>query len=57
MYKVVADITLRELINEMESGQARIVEDVPLFDRAVDAIISGMKHMTGGAGQAQSTAN
>jgi hypothetical protein len=57
MYKVVADITLRELINEMESGQARIVEDVPLFDRAVDAIISGMKHMTGGAGQAQSAAN
>jgi hypothetical protein len=57
MYKVVADIGMRELINRMESGHARIVEDVPLFDRAVDAIISGMKHMTGGAGQAQPAAN
>ena len=57
MYKLIADLTMRELIHRMESGQARIVEDVPLFDRAVDAIISGMKHMTGSGGQVQSAAN
>jgi len=53
MYKVVADLSMRELINRLDAGSARIVEDVPLFDRAVDAIINSMKQMTGSTGQAQ----
>jgi hypothetical protein len=56
IYKLIADITMRELITQLDAGNARIVEDVPLFDRAVDAIISGVKQMTGG-GPAQPTVN
>jgi hypothetical protein len=53
MYKVVADLGMRDLINQMDAGNARIVDDVPLFDRAVNAIVNGMKQVTVGSGQAQ----
>ena len=42
-YKVVADISSRKLIEELERGRAVFVEDVPLFDRALDSVISGIK--------------
>jgi hypothetical protein len=42
-YKVVADISNRQLIEEFELGRAAIVEDVPLFDRALDSVINGIK--------------
>jgi hypothetical protein len=42
-YKVVADISNRQLIEEFERGRAAIVEDVPLFDRALDSVINGIK--------------
>jgi len=42
-YKVVADLTNRKLIEEFESGRASFVDDVPLFDRALDSVIGGIK--------------
>lgn len=42
-YKVVADLTCRQLAEEFELGRARIIEDVPLFDRALDSVFSGIK--------------
>ena len=43
-YKVVADLGNRKLIEEFELGRASFVDDVPLFDRALDSVISGIKH-------------
>ncbi len=42
-YKVVADISNRKLLEEFELGRAIFVEDVPLFDRALDSVIGGIK--------------
>jgi len=53
MYKVVADLSMRELITRMDNGQARIVEDIALFDRAVNAVISSVKQMSTGNFQAR----
>jgi hypothetical protein len=47
MYKVIADVPMRDLIQLLERGNARIVHDVPLLDRAVDAVLNGMKHYAG----------
>ena len=44
MYKVIADINMRDLIMQLDHGNAAIINDVPLFDRAVDAVINGMKN-------------
>ena len=43
-FKVIADVNLRDLIRQFELGKARIVNDIPFLDRAVDAIVNGMKH-------------
>lgn len=43
-YKVVADLSNRKLIEAFEAGRANFVDDVPLFDRALDSVISGIKH-------------
>ena len=43
-YTVVADLSNRKLIGEFEVGRASFVDDVPLFDRALDSVISGIKH-------------
>ena len=42
-YKVVADLTYRQLIERFELEHAAIVEDIPLFDRALDSVIVGIK--------------
>jgi len=42
-YKVVADLSNRKLIEGFESGHASFVDDVPLFDRALDSVIGGIK--------------
>ena len=47
MYKVVADIGMRKLIHCMEQGTASIVEDTPMFDRAVNAIMNSVKNLRG----------
>ncbi len=42
-YKVVADLTFRQLIEKFELELASVVEDIPLFDRALDSVIVGIK--------------
>lgn len=42
-YQVVADIKRKDLMLELEQEKARIIEDVPLFDRALDAVIKGIQ--------------
>ncbi|WP_455203542.1 DUF1631 domain-containing protein [Kaarinaea lacus] len=48
MYKLVADIGMRDLIVQLEQGTVTIIDDLPLFERAVDAVISGMKNCVSG---------
>jgi len=48
-YRVVADIAMSDLVCRLESGKAAIVEDVPLLDRAIDAVVSSMKRCVDGA--------
>jgi hypothetical protein len=38
LYKVVADLNLTTLIEKLEKGEAEIAEELPLFDRAINAI-------------------
>jgi hypothetical protein len=47
-YKVVADLTFKELLRDFDAGRAFPVEDVPLFDRALDSVIKGFKRALGG---------
>jgi hypothetical protein len=47
LYKVIADVPMRDLIRQMEYGKARIINEMPLLERAVDAVINGMKYYTG----------
>lgn len=42
-YQVVADLSNRKLIEAFELGHAQFVDDVPLFDRALDSVIGGIK--------------
>lgn len=42
-YKVVADLTFRKLLEKFETSRAVVVDDIPLFDRALDAVIIDMK--------------
>ncbi len=55
-YKVVADLTFKKLLDKFDLGQARIVDDVPLFDRALDSVINGIKHAMEGRGEAREEA-
>lgn len=42
-FKVIADVSLRDLIRQFETGKAHIVTDVPFIDRAIEVIVNGMK--------------
>jgi hypothetical protein len=42
-YKLVADISMAELIQRLEEGSVKVIDEVPLFDRAIDAVLKGMK--------------
>ena len=42
-FKVVADLNQARLLQEFQLGRARIIEDVPLFDRALDSVFGGIK--------------
>jgi hypothetical protein len=48
-YKVVAERPLYELADEFRRGDASIVENIGLFDRAVDGVIAGIMKLTGGS--------
>ncbi|HET6631098.1 MAG TPA: DUF1631 domain-containing protein [Rhodanobacteraceae bacterium] len=39
----VCDMTLQHLANTIESGKTVVLEEVPLFDRALDAIVERLK--------------
>jgi hypothetical protein len=41
-YKVVAERPLYVLANEFRTGKAKLIEDVALFDRALDGVVSGI---------------
>jgi hypothetical protein len=45
-YKVVAERPMYVLAEEFRSGAARVIEDVALFDRALDGVISGIMKFT-----------
>ena len=46
-YKVVAERTLAELAADLRSGRATLVENVAMFDRALDKVLNGL--MTSGS--------
>jgi hypothetical protein len=49
MYKLVADKTLKELAEDFREQRVRVVNEVALLDRALDAVASGLKRYVGGA--------
>ncbi len=56
-YKVVADMVFTKLLKEFDNHRAFIVEDVPLFDRALDSVINGIKRaMEGSNSESENTA-
>lgn len=57
MYKVIADVPMRDLITCFEHGSARLVNGVPLFGRAMDAVVSGMRNYGGRAYNNQTALN
>jgi len=42
-YRVVADINMRELITLLENKEAHYVDNIPVFDRAINSIVSSLK--------------
>ncbi len=50
-YKVVAERPLYMLAEDFRSGKASVIEDIALFDRAMDGVISGIMRFAGAAGR------
>jgi hypothetical protein len=48
----VCDKTVVALAGELRAGQAIVLEEVPLFDRALDAIVARLRHASDEAGTA-----
>ncbi len=48
-YKVVAERPLYALADDFRHGRARVIEDVALFERAMDGVISGIMKFAGAA--------
>jgi len=48
MYKVVADKSTQELAADFRNMRASVVEEVPLLDRALDAVVKGLKRYSAG---------
>ncbi len=42
-FQVVADKTLNDLANDLQTGSAKIIEDTPIFDKALGAVVEGLK--------------
>ena len=49
-YRVVADISMADLVTRIDEGTATIVTDVPLLDRALDAVIATMSRYKNSGG-------
>jgi hypothetical protein len=43
LFKVVRDTNLRQLVTDLATGQALMVEEVPLMDRALDSVMGALK--------------
>ena len=48
-YKLVADVSMDDFIKQLDNGQASIVTELPLLDRAIDAVVSTMSKCLEGA--------
>ena len=48
-FRLVADISMDDFIKQLDSGQATIVTELPLLDRAIDAVVSTMTKCLEGA--------
>ena len=42
-YQVVADVNMRDLITLLENKEAHYVDNIPVFDRAINSIVSSLK--------------
>ena len=42
-FKVVADTTIQGFAADLRRGTARVIDEVPLFDRAMEAVVSGLR--------------
>ena len=49
MYKVVADKSTQEIAADFRNMRASVVEEVPLLDRALDAVVKGLKRYSSGS--------
>jgi hypothetical protein len=49
----VADTTLYQLAAQLREGKAQALENVPLFERAMDAIVEKLKNTQGEEGEAE----
>ena len=45
-YSIIADKTTIELATELSRDKATIIDNLPLFDRALDAVVNGLKKVT-----------
>ena len=45
-FDVVADKTLFGLAADLRTGRAKIIDDVPVLDRALGAVLSGLNKKT-----------
>lgn len=43
-YSLVADVALTDLLQDFENGRVRFVDEVPLLDRAFDAVVNGLRN-------------
>ena len=48
-YKLVADISTLDLITRLDNGSAEIITDLPLLDKAINAVVSTMTKAMQGA--------
>ena len=56
-YKLVADISMDDLIKRLDSGKAAIVTELPLLDRAINAVVSTMTKYMQSASNLMSSAS
>lgn len=47
-HQVVSDTTLLGLATDLRRGTAKIIDDVPIFDRAINAVVTGLKRQAVG---------
>jgi hypothetical protein len=56
-YRLVKDISMSDLIKSLDQETAVVVTDLPLLDRAIDAVISTMSKAMQGANSLMASSN